>query len=217
MIISMMDGGNEMKNVMKFIAKAFFGGCIGCLGAWVLTASLILILILILNATIGPGLVDSAKGFFQDLPNTLFSSLSSSFIPESENIDRAGTNPAAIDLSYLQCPPGSPPGMDLFVTAGNDPTAKHISQFAASESSTVRFWVKAPQDVTVNFVLVLTSPNGAVNVFGDEDDPVFTSDPGGLPYSVGSFGWGAAIGSYDLTLYVCQDVSVTSLSFEVTP
>jgi hypothetical protein len=213
-----MDGGNDMKNLMKFIAKAFFGGCIGCLGAWVMTASMILILVLILNATIGPGLVDSAKGFFQDLPNTLFSPLSSSFAPESENIDRAGTNPAAIDLSYLQCPPGSPPAMDLFVTAGNDPTALHISQFTSSESSTVRFWVKAPEGVTMNFVLVLTAPNGAVNVFGLESDPVFTSDPGGFPYSVGSFGSAsAATGLYELTLYVCQDVSAASLSFDVTP
>jgi hypothetical protein len=207
-----------MKDVMKFVVKAFFGGCIGCLGALVMTTSVILILVLIFNATIGPGLLDSAKGFFQDLPNKLISSLTSSFAPGSENIDRAGNNPVEIDLSYLQCPPGDPPAMDLFVTAGNDPTAKHISQFTASESSTVRFWVKAPEGVTVNFVLVLTSPNGAVNVFGPETDPVFTSDPGGFPYSVGSFGSAsAATGLYELTLYICQDVSAASLSFEVTP
>lgn len=208
----------NMKDVMKFVVKAFFGGCIGCLGALVMTTTVILILVLIFNATIGPGLVDSAKGFFQDLPNTLFSTLTSSFMPGSENIDRAGNNPAAIDLSYLQCPPDNPTGLDLYVTAGNDPTATHISQFTASESSTVRFWVKAPEGVTVNFVLVLTSPNGAVNVFGSETDPVFTSDPGGFPYSVGSFGSAsAATGLYELTLYVCQDVSAASLSFEVTP
>ncbi len=206
-----------MKNVMKFIAKAFFGGCIGCLGALFMTATVILVLVLVFNATIGPGLVGSVKGFFQDLPNTLFSSLTSTFMPGSEGGNNQVTVPEGIDLSYLQCPPDNPPSMNLFMTAGSDPTAEHITQFAASQSSSVRFWVQAPEGTVVKFVLVLTSPDGTVHEFGPESNPMFTSDPSGLPYPLGSFGSAAASGSYNLTLYVCRDMPVTSLSFEVTP
>jgi hypothetical protein len=206
-----------MKNLMKFIAKAFFGGCIGCLGAWFMTATIILVLVLVFNATIGPGLIDSVKGFFQDLPNTLFSSLTNSFLPSDEGNAPAIDVPSSLGLSSLYCPPGEPPVLQLFMTEGNDPISEHVTQITSEQSATARFWVKAPEGVTVNFALILTHPDGTTSMFGPESDPVFTSDPGGWPYTVGGLGSAAPIGSYNLSIYVCQHVSVASLQFEVVP
>jgi hypothetical protein len=202
-----------MKNALRFVAQAFFGGCFGCLGAWITTVLIIVLLGIIFSSSSGSGLLGSVSGFVQSIPNMLGNT-----IGEVLNEDGGSNSPqAGMHYTELPCPKDPPQDLTIFLTVGNDPTTEHISQISTGNSTNARFWVQAPQWVAVKFVLVITHPDGSTQVFGPPDHPEFTSDPGGLPFSVGGFGSPAELGDYQLTIYVCDSITAGSLYFQVTP
>jgi hypothetical protein len=201
-----------MKNAMKFVVKAFFGGCIGCLGASIMTVVVVGLIVLILATTVGPGLVRSASGLFQSIPSMITSSIGGMIVGEQNNPTQA-----ALNLPSVACPQGNLPEIKIFMTAGKDPGAEHLTQVASASSNKVTFWVQSPQQVTVKFVLVLTTPDGRGQVWGPVENPLFTSDPSGMPFSVGGFTTPVAAGQYKVTVFLCQTVSAGELTFQVTP
>lgn len=203
---------------MKFIGKAFLGGCFGCLGAWIMTVLVITLLGAIFATTIGPGLIKSVTGFVSSIPNLVSSSVNNSVQGLFSGGDQEGTNPqAAFHFANFTCPNNPPPELKIFATSPNDPTAEHLTQIVSDQVTSTHFWVQSPQGVTVKFALVLTMPDGKTRIWGPSDDSVFTSDPGGLPFTVGSFGSPVPTGQYKITIYLCDTVTGSSLNFQVTP
>lgn len=208
-----------MKNALKFVTKAFFGGCFGCLGAWIMTVLVIALLAVIFATTIGPGLVNSVTGFVSSIPNMLGNTVQGLFSGGGGGNEGGGvsTPQQGLHFANLTCPSDPAPQLKVFLTKGNDPTAEHLNQISAGNSTSARFWVQAPEGVTVKFDLLMTMPNGTAQVWGPSDHPEFTSDPGGLPFSVGGFGSPAQEGQYELTIYLCDTATAGSLVFQVSP
>jgi hypothetical protein len=205
-----------MKNAFKFITKAFFGGCFGCLGAWITTVLLVVLLGAIFATTIGPGLISSITGFTQSIPSLIGNTIQGAFGGGNEG-GEPNSLQAGMHFTNLVCPNNPPPELKVFITSANDPTAEHLTQILSEQATADHFWVQSPQGVTVKFGLVLTTPDGKTRIWGPSDDTIFTSDPGGLPFSVGSFGSPVPTGQYQITIYLCDTVTAGSLSFQVIP
>ena len=203
---------------MKFVAKAFFGGCFGCLGALIMTVLVITLLGAIFATTIGPGLVKSVTGFVQSIPSMVSNTVSSSVQGLFSGGGQEGSSTQTVlHFTNLVCPNNPPPELKLFATSPNDPTAEHLTQILSEQVTSTHFWVQSPQGVTIKFALVLTTPDGKTRIWGPSDDSIFTSDPGGFPFTVGSFGSPVTTGQYKITVYLCDTVTAGNLDFQVTP
>jgi len=207
-----------MKNAMKFVAKAFFGGCFGCLGVSIMAVLVITLLGAIFATTIGPGLVKSITGFVQSIPNMVSTTVSSSVQGLFNGGGQEGSNSQTVlHFENLVCPNNPPPELKVFVTLPNDPTAEHLTQILSEQVTSAHFWAQSPPRVTMKFALVLTMPGGSVRIWGPSDSTIFTSDPGGLPFFVGSFDSPVPTGQYKITVYLCDTVTAGNLDFQVTP
>jgi len=187
-----------MKEAVKFAIKAFFGGCIGCLGA----LSFVLVLLLILGLVFGPKIAGNITSLLQSLP-TLFSQGLSS-LPFGATGTNPSTNPSNITP------------MEIFLTLGTNSDAKHITTFSAKQASQITFWVQAPQGASISFTLLLTLADGSQTQFG----PTFKTATSGAALSCGHFSSQTPqVGSYKVM--VIPDGSPSSapagsLDFKVT-
>jgi len=153
-----------MKNAFKFILKAFFGGCFGCLGVF----SIILVIILVLGLVFGPGLISNLDNFFQSIPGML-----------SKGISDIGSS---MEDTFTGSDLTSP--FEVYLTSGDDPSADHVTTFSSTEYEQINFWVRAPQGAATSFTLLMTLPDRSQLQFG----PEFQTDPSGQPVSCGQFG-----------------------------
>ena len=183
-----------MKEALKFGLKSFFGGCLGCLGAF----SVILILVLILSLVFGPSLMGGISTFLQSIPGMIsqgFSPLSGGMFGNSTNI-------------------GQVPPLEVFLTNGNNPDATHITSFSVTQSKKIYFWVRAPKDTAITFTLLITQPDKSQIQFG----PDYKSDASGKPVNCGQFGSMTPVtGSYKLeAIPKGSSTSAGSIDFKVT-
>jgi len=208
-----------LNNALKFITKAFLGGCFGCLGVWIATVLVIALLGAIFATTVGPGLVNSVTGFIQSIPTMLGNTVQGLFSEGGGgNGGGQSTTPQpGMHFTNLTCPSDPVPQFKIFLTASNDPNSKHLNQFPTRNSTSTHFWVQVPEGVTVKFALVLTLSDGSAQIWDPISHPEYTSDPGGLPFSVGSFSSPAPLGEYQMTVYLCDTMMGGNLSFQITP
>jgi hypothetical protein len=210
-----------MKNALNFVSKAFFGGCFGCLGAWITTVLVIALVAAIFASTIGPGLVNSVQGFFQNVPNIINNGMQDIFSSGGgdQQVEQTPqvTPESGLTFPSLTCPNDPVPQIKIFLTASKDPTSEHLTQIPLDGSTEAHFWVQAPQGATVKFVLVLSRVDGITQIWDPVFNPDYTSDPGGLPFSVGSFSEPPLVGDYQMTAYLCSVMIGGSLDFTVTP
>ena len=184
-----------MKEALKFGLKAFFGGCLGCLGA----LSLMLIVVLLFGLVLGPKMMGGIS--------TLFQSIQQSF---SHLIPSLTSGEGLLGPSGNQQPM---PPMDVFLTMGNNPDGKHITSFNAGQTKQVYFWVSAPQGVAINFDLLITMPDGKQTQSG----PTFKTDTSGKPVGCGQFDSQVATGNYKLDVTsLGSSTSAGSVVFTVT-
>jgi len=153
-----------MKDALMFGLKAFFSGCLGCLGA----LSLILILAVILSLVFGSQVIGGVSTFLQSIPGILSQNLSSI----------TGGAPGGSPTM------GQVPPMEVYLTIGNKPDAKHITSFSVAQSKQVYFWVQPPKETSITFSLLITMPDKSQIQFG----PDFKSDASGKPVNCGQFG-----------------------------
>lgn len=206
---------------MRFVSKAFFGGCFGCLGAWITSLLIIALLSAIFASTIGPGLLNSIQGFFQSIPNVIDTGVQDIFnsgdgeqqIEETQQV----TPESGLTFPTLTCPNDPVPQIKIFMTASNDPSGEQITQLPSDQATEAHFWVQAPEGATVKFALVLSRVDGITQIWDPIFNPTYTSDPGGLPFSVGSFKEPPLVGDYQMTAYLCSVMIGGSLEFKVTP
>jgi len=183
-----------MKEALKFGLKSFFGGCLGCLGA----LSVILILAVVLGLVFGPQLIGGISNLFQTIPGIL-----------SQGLSSLGGGAPGSSINMGQVPP-----MEVYLTIGKNPDAKHITTFKAAQSKQIYFWVQAPKETAINFTLLITQPDKSQIQFG----PEFKSDASGKPVNCGQFGDMTPIaGSYKLEVIPKgSSTSAGSIEFKVT-
>lgn len=183
-----------MIDALKFGLKSFFGGCLGCLGV----ISVILILVVILGLIFGPQLAGGISTFLQSIPGILSQGLS----PLSGGGPGSSTNMGPV------------PPLEVYLTIGNKPDAKHITSFSVAQSKQVYFWVRAPKDTAINFTMLITQPDKRQIQFG----PEFKSDVSGKPVNCGQFGDTTPIaGSYKLEVIPKgSSTSAGLIDFKVT-
>jgi hypothetical protein len=210
-----------MKNALRFVSKAFFGGCFGCLGAWITTVLVIALLAVIFASTIGPGLVNSVQGFFQNFPSMISNGVQGLFNSvggqQPTEVTQQVTPESLLTFPTLTCPNDPVPQLKIFMTASNDPSSEHLTQISLDGSTEAHFWVQVPQGVIVKFALVLSRVDGRTQIWDPISNPDYTSDPGGQPFSVGSFSEPPLVGDYQMTAYLCSIMIGGSIDFKVIP
>ena len=171
-----------MVDMIRFCLKAFFGGCLGCLGA----LSVVVVLSLILGVTVGPPLLVGANELLKSVPDLFSQSFPQGFPPLS------GTLPANQGFSTNKEPI---PPFEVFLTKGDNPDVAHLTTFTQNESKQVNFWVSAPKGTSIRFELLMTIPEQGKVQFG----PKFNTNSSGKPVNCGRFGdENPSIGSYTL-------------------
>jgi hypothetical protein len=127
------------------------------------------------------------------------------------------TQESGLMFPTLTCPNDPVPQIKIFLTVSNDPSSEHLTQIPLDGATDAHFWVQAPQGVIVKFALVLSRVDGRTQLWDPIFNPDYTSDPGGLPFSVGSFSEPPLVGDYQMTAYLCSVMIAGSLNFKVTP
>lgn len=183
-----------MKEALKFGLKAFFGGCLGCLG--VLSMALIFVLAIVL--IFGPQVAGGVSTFLQSIPGIISQGLS----PLSGLMPGNSANISPV------------PPMEVYLTIGENPNNKHITTLSAAQSKQVYFWVKAPKEAAISFTLLLTQPDKKNIQFG----PEFKSDLTGKPVNCGQFGdMAPSAGNYKLEVIPNgSSIAAGSIDFKVT-
>jgi len=183
-----------MKNAFKFIFKAFFGGCFGCLGV----ISLFLVLILVIGLVFGPSLMGGLTNFLQSIPGIL-----------SKGVSGMGS------VMEGSAPFSGPiPTMEVYLTDGDDPSADQVTTFSSDQYEQIKFWVRAPEGTAIAFTLLMTMPDRSQVQFG----PEFQTDPSGQPVSCGQFGDQApSSGDYKLEVMLPgMSTSAAAVEFTIT-
>jgi hypothetical protein len=109
---------------------------------------------------------------------------------------------------------GSELSMEIFLTEGNDPNGKRLTSFSSEQTKDIHCWVKPPQGIALEFIIMVTLPNGSQSQFG----PRFTSDPSGEPVNCGQFNEAnPPLGKYTLEVIPSMATEpVTSIEFTIT-
>lgn len=189
-----------VKATLKYLLKAYFGGCVGCLGALSVVAALVVGLAVVLGPQLG--------GVLQLAPATLAPLLSGP-------AGAAGGLPGGPGVTMpppAPTPTGTLPRLEVWLTQENRPDAPAIATFKAGETTRGYIWARGPKGATVSFDLWMTAPNGSRGPFGPAG--VFRTDPSGGPVSCGESGLPPLKGTYTLEA-VIGTTSVGSTTFAV--
>ena len=187
----------DIKNIGQFGLKAFFGGCVGCLGAWVTTVILILLASLIFGSVFYNSVVNMVNNLTTEIPALL----------------QGAKGPFSMGQSSMPATPtGTLPALVVYVTKGEDPQGKPLTNIAQSESPQTFFWVKTEKGVSTPFILWMTTPEGSANQFGS----VFTTKTDGTSRGCGRFATQAQVGEYKVQAFVGSTI-VGELKFTVLP
>ena len=187
----------NLKNIGQFGVQAFFGGCIGCFGAWVTTVTIILLASLIFGSVFYNSVVNAVNSLSKEIPAIL----------------QGAKGPFSMGQSSMPATPtGTLPALVVYITNGEDPQGKPLTTMTQSESPQTFFWVKTEKGVNTSFILWMTTPEGSSNQFGY----VFTTKTDGSPRSCGRFATQAQVGEYKVQAFIGSTV-VGELKFTVLP
>ncbi len=191
--------GNVQRSA-KFGIQAFFGGCIGCLGAWVTSVFIILLASFIFGSVFYNSIVSFGKAV-------------KSLTEEIPSILQGNRGPFSMEQESVSATPtGTLPQLQVYMTQGDDPQGKAITSVTQAESPQMYFWVKAGKGVNVTFTLWLTNAEGSKSQFG----PSFITKSDGSPRSCGRFATEAPVGDYLMQALIGNTV-VGDLRFSVIP
>lgn len=186
-----------IKDVGRFGLKSFFGGCVGCLGAWVTTVLIILLASLIFGSVFYNSIVNLVNNLSQEIPALL----------------QGAKGPFSMgQASIPPTPTGSLPALTIYATKGDDSKAKAITVISQSESARTHFWVKTEKEISTSFILWITTPDGSSNQFGG----LFTTNMDGSPLSCGRWGTAAKPGEYKMQAFIGSTL-VGEFKFNVLP
>ena len=187
----------HFKDISRFGLTSFFGGCIGCLGAWVTTVLIILLASLVFGSVFYNSIVNLVKNFTQEVPVLL----------------QGASGPFSMgQASIPPTPTGNLPALTIYATKGDDPQEKVISVISQNESAQTYFWVKAEKGINTSFILWITTPEGSSNQFGG----LFTTKMDGNPLSCGRWGTAAKPGEYKMQAFIGSTL-VGEFKFNVLP
>jgi hypothetical protein len=173
----------NFKEVGRFGLKSFFGGCVGCLGAWVTTVIIILLASLIFGSVFYNSMVNLVNNLTKEILALL----------------QGAKGPFTMGQSSIPpTPTGSLPALTIYATKGNDPQGKAITLTSQSESPQTYFWVKADKGVNTSFILWITTPEGSSNQFGS----LFTTREDGSSSNCGRWGTVAKLGEYKIQAFI---------------
>jgi hypothetical protein len=185
-----------MKENIRFALKSYLAGCLGCLGA----LSVIAVLALVIGLIFGSQIMSLIPAIFQTSPQTNIQMPNESGNNEPDNIIN---NDIGSELS-----------MDVYLTEGNDPNGKRLTTFSSDQTKDIYCWVKPPQGITLEFIIMITLPNGSQSQYG----PKFVSDPSGEPVNCGQFNEAnPPLGEYQLDVIPSMDKDpAATLTFTIT-
>ena len=187
----------NLKKIGQFGVQAFFGGCIGCFGAWVTTVILILLASLIFGSVFYNSVVNAVDSLSKEIPALL----------------QGAKGPFSMGQSSMPATPtGTLPALEVYITRGEDPQGKPLTVMTQSESPQTFFWVKTEKGVSASFILWMTTPGGSSNQFGS----VFTTKTDGSPRSCGRFATQAQVGEYQIQAFIGSTIA-GELKFTVLP
>jgi hypothetical protein len=187
----------DLKQAGRFGLKSFFGGCVGCLGAWVTTVIIILLASLIFGSVFYNSMVNLVSNLTREIPALL----------------QGAKGPFTMGQSSIPpTPTGSLPALTIYATRGEDSQSKPISVTSQSESPQTYFWVKTNAGVNTSFILWITTPEGSSNQFGS----LFTTRSDGSPRNCGRWGTVAKIGEYKIQAFIGSTI-VGEFKFTVLP
>ncbi len=187
----------NLKNIGQFGLKAFFGGAVGCLGAWVTTFIIISLLSLIFGSVFYNSVVNAVNNLAKEIPQIL----------------QGARGPFTMGQSSMPATPtGTLPALVIYVTKGEDPQGQPLTNIIQSESPQIFFWVKTAKGTNASFILWMTTPEGSSNQFGS----VFATRTDGSPRSCGRFATQAKVGEYQVKAFIGSTV-VGELKFNVLP
>lgn len=187
----------NLKNIGQFSVQAFFGGCIGCFGAWVTTVTIILLASLIFGSVFYNSVVNTVNNLSKEIPAIL----------------QGAKGPFSMGQSSMPATPtGTLPALVVYITKGEDPQGEPLTTMTQGESPQTFFWVKTEKGVSTSFILWMTTPGGSSNQFGS----VFTSKTDGSPRSCGRFATQAQVGEYQIQAFIGSTI-VGELKFTVLP
>ena len=187
----------DIKGIGRFGLTSFFGGCIGCLGAWVTTVIIILIASLVFGSVFYNSVVNLVNNLTKEIPALL----------------QGAKGPFSMGQSSIPpTPTGNLPALTIYATKGDDAQAKVITVISQSESAQTHFWVKTEKGINTSFILWITTPEGSSNQFGG----LFTTKTDGGPLSCGRWGTAAKPGEYRMQAFIGSTL-VGEFKFNVLP
>jgi hypothetical protein len=173
----------NLKEVGRFGLKSFFGGCVGCLGAWVTTVIIIILASLIFGSVFYNSIVNLVSNLTREIPALL----------------QGAKGPFTMGQSSIPpTPTGTLPALTIYATKGDDPQGKAITLTSQSESAQTYFWVKTDKGVNTSFILWITTPEGSSNQFGS----LFTTKGDGTSRNCGRWGTAAKLGEYKIQAFI---------------
>ena len=173
----------NLKEVGRFGLKSFFGGCVGCLGAWFTTVIIILLASLIFGSVFYNSVVNLVSNLSTEIPAIL----------------KGAKGPFTMGQpSIPPTPTGSLPALTIYATKGDNSQGKAITVTSQSESPQTYFWVKTDKGVDTSFILWITTPEGSSNQFGS----LFTTKSDGSPRNCGRWGTVAKVGEYKIQAFI---------------
>lgn len=167
---------NQVIAAIKFLLKAYFGGCFGCLGV----LSAVIILIVVFALTLGPQVLGALQGI--QLPAIPLPSGPGG--PPSGPPGGPGT-----PLTPAPTPTGTLPPIEVWFTKENRPDAEHITtfKFGGLQDVTAYIWAKGPKGANVAFEMWIVFPDGKRERFGPPNQQ-FRTNPDGNPVGTGTGG-----------------------------
>lgn len=187
----------NFKDIGRFGLTSFFGGCIGCLGAWFTTVVVILLASLVFGSVFYDSIVNLANNLTQEIPALL----------------QGARGPFSMgQASIPPTPTGTLPALIIYATKGDDAQSPVISVISQSESAQTHFWVKAEKGINTSFILWITTPEGSSNQFGG----LFTTKMDGNPLNCGRWGTAAKPGEYKMQAFIGSTL-VGEFKFNVLP
>lgn len=187
----------SLKDISRFGLKSFFGGCVGCLGAWVTTVIIILLASLVFGSVFYNSIVNLVNNLTREIPALL----------------QGAKGPFSMgQASIPPTPTGSLPALTIYATKGDDPQANVLTVISQSESAQTYFWVKTEKGINTSFILWITTPEGSSNQFGG----LFTTKMDGSPLNCGRWGTAAKAGEYKMQAFIGSTL-VGEFKFNVLP
>ncbi|MEW6567711.1 MAG: hypothetical protein AB1449_06015 [Chloroflexota bacterium] len=132
-----------IRDSLKYLVKAYLGGCFGCLGASSAMIALLVVAVLVL----GP----RAAGALQQFPGLLGPILSESGCAQGGPAVAPGTShaPAAT-------PTGALPQLEMWLTEVENPDAPASTTLEFGDATPAHTWVRGPRGASVSFDLWMT-------------------------------------------------------------